>query len=334
MWHAGNDSMLLSQVSNTAIMDRSSRGRQKFTFSAKANASKEIEAWGRDYGSLADSTMRGAGQLTENVTEARMLQSKIMEMSKERYKYMNQASFGMKFFLDAQTRKTRLMPRLLHGVDISYWLSKKSVRHVPKFSSSASNARFAFLDRMETSGEKCKDFAEEENPFDIPQRPKVPDKQLPEFYRIRLKEQEEEELAKTTFSTQPVLRPQTQKSVKFCSSTAGSQSVRLPGVTQSARSTPSVRSQPSSNKQDDRQILRRAQSGPASQRSVDDRRYRNLQQSLSGRYTSSAVDASAVQSIINAQDSLHVPSRLSSQKSRPKLQKTILEYLRAKGFEV
>lgn len=320
-------------------MSHSARNRKNFTFSSKANATKEIEAWGRDYGSLADSTMRGAGQLTENVTEARMLQSKIMEMSKERYKYMSQANCGMKFFLNAQKRKTRLMPQLLHGVDISYWLSKKSARHVPKFSSSPSNARFAFLERMETTGEKCKDFSEDSNPFDMPEKPKMPEKQLPEFYRIRLKEQEEEELAKATFSTQPVLRPQTQKAVKFCSSNGNGNDIRLPELNQMVRNMPISRSQTQLSHHEesdgnDRRNMRRVQSGPASQRSIKDQRYKNLQDSLSDQYKSETVNASSVQSIINAQDALHMPSRMSTRNSRPKVQKTILEYLRARGFDV
>lgn len=280
--------------------------------------------------------MRSAGQLTENVTEARMLQSKIMDMSKERFKYITQADYNMKFFLAGQKRKSKLMPELLHGVDISYWLNKKTARHVPKFtSSSASNARFAFLERMETSGQKCKDFEAEENPFAMPEQPKMPEKQVPEFYRIRLKEMEEEEMAKATFQTQPILRPSTMKQVKFCDKEK-KEDVKLPQV-KSAKSLPAKTAaadeKPSLGSGEKQS--RRVQSVPLnSTRSVEDPRYKYLEGSLSGKHIPARIDTHMVQSIITSLDSLHVPSKQTAANSRPKLQRTILEYLRARGFDV
>lgn len=312
--------------------------KKKYAFSTKNNATKEIVSWGRDYDSLAGS-MRSAGQLTDNVTEARLLQNRIMEMSRERYKYITQADFNKKSFLTSQQRKTRLMPQLLHGVDVAYWLSKKMGRHVPVFSADAAgNARFALLDRLQKQGEKCKDFdEEEENPFALPPPRPIPTQpQIPEFYRIRLKEQEEAELAKATFPTQPVLRPLTQKSVT-CNAIE-KKTLKLPEVTQPASSTPLLRQKtmPPSTPERKARLTRRAQTSKeySSMRSVEDPRYRTLESSLCNQYTQpEELESERLHSIIKGHDSLHIPSR-ASVSARPKLQKTILEYLRARGFTV
>jgi len=312
--------------------------KKKYTFSSKNNASKEIESWGRDYGSLAEGSMRSAGQLTENVTESRMLQSRIMEMSRDRYKYVTQADFSKKFFLNAQQKKTKIMPSLLHGVDVEAWLSKKTARHVPQFSSSASsNARFAFLDRFEKQGEKCKDFEAEENPFDIPSAKPIPQQpDVPEFYRIRLQEQQEAEMSKTTFPTQPVLKAQTApKAVAFCDK----KPLRLPEVPSSAKSSAPATQRSKSmgitpTPPEKKEQLRRVKSSTSIMKSVEDPRYRTLEGSLSGKFSKPEErDPTHVQSIINSHDSLFIPSKQAAN-SRPKVQKTILEYLRARGFEV
>ena len=312
--------------------------KKKYAFSSKNNASKEIESWGKDYESLAGS-MRSAGQLTENVTEARLLQSRIMEMSRDRYKYITQADFNKKFFLNAQQRKTKLMPQLLHGVDVDYWMSKKTARHVPTFSTSASgNARFAFLERLGKQGEKCKDFEEEEdNPFAMPSKPTRPTEQsqIPEFYRIRLKEQEEAEAAKATFPTQPVMKTLPQKPAAC--DPADKNSVKLPDVAKSVafESLAKHNTLPPSTPDRKAHLRRRAQTTPAVMRVTDDPRYQTLENSLCNKYTKleDLDPEKRLQTIIHAHDSLHLPSR-QSLNARPKLQKTILEYLRSRGFDV
>lgn len=54
----------------------------------KTDAMKEIEAWVKkdDDPLISHEAIRVAGQLTENVTEDRMLRAKLWELSKERYK--------------------------------------------------------------------------------------------------------------------------------------------------------------------------------------------------------------------------------------------------------
>jgi len=307
--------------------------RRPYVFSAKSNASKEIESWARGFSTLGDATMRGAGQLADNVTEARMLRTKVMDMSKERYKYKTQADYGKRFFLDAQKRKTKLMPELLKGVDCDYWLSSKSGRHVPTFSGTT-NARLAFLDRLESTGEKCKDFLNDaiQEPVCGMRRP--PEKtNLPEFYRIRLKEEEEEKTKQTVFPTQPILRPVTTKAVSFCVNDDAD--IKLPKVAvKSAKSLPPGHRQPDAPILTPAEIkeakLKRAKSGCVHTRSVNDPRYQVLENSLSQAH--SMANVSVIQNIIDTQDSLHTPSKLPGRSSRPKVRKEILEYLRARGI--
>ena len=55
----------------------------------RTNAMKEIEAWVKkddDRGGSSHEASRMSGQLTDNVTEERMLRAKLWELSKERYK--------------------------------------------------------------------------------------------------------------------------------------------------------------------------------------------------------------------------------------------------------
>ena len=91
-------------------------------FTAKTNAMKEIEAWAKegDLGNpaLSHTTARASGQLNDNVTEARMLQSKILDLSKERYKFLSQNSYEKKSFLDKQKRKAPVLRFLLQEVNI------------------------------------------------------------------------------------------------------------------------------------------------------------------------------------------------------------------------
>ena len=99
-------------------------------FSSKTNSLKEIDAWanGGDYRSppLSHSTARVTGQLTDNVTEERMLQAKIRELSKERYKFIAQKDYDKKLFLEKQQCVfSKINVKLLSG---NYFLNSFSFR--------------------------------------------------------------------------------------------------------------------------------------------------------------------------------------------------------------
>ncbi|XP_005094188.1 uncharacterized protein LOC101864130 isoform X2 [Aplysia californica] len=76
----------------------------------RTNAMKEIEAWVRKDNETfpVPETSRMSGQLTDNVTEERMLKAKLWELSKERYKFLSQNTYEKKVFQDRQQRKSGL----------------------------------------------------------------------------------------------------------------------------------------------------------------------------------------------------------------------------------
>ncbi|XP_019644630.1 PREDICTED: uncharacterized protein LOC109485456 isoform X2 [Branchiostoma belcheri] len=95
----------------------SSDGRTNWALrSRKSDANKEIEEWISDV-KREKSTVRTAAQPAENYTEQRMLESKLYDLSKERYKFLSQANYQRKAFLDKQQRKTSVMKDLMRKVD-------------------------------------------------------------------------------------------------------------------------------------------------------------------------------------------------------------------------
>ena len=97
------------------------RGRAESTpqqsrwMNSKTNALKEMEAWARG-GRQGPDIARVAGTIQDNITEERLLQAKLWELSKERYKFISQTEYDKKVFLDRQQKKTSLMKDLLRGV--------------------------------------------------------------------------------------------------------------------------------------------------------------------------------------------------------------------------
>lgn len=86
----------------------------------RSNATKTIEEWAREGRSSAQpevSIGRKSGtQLSDNVTEERMLQARLMELSKERYKFIHQIQYEKKMFLDRQQRKSAALREKLKNV--------------------------------------------------------------------------------------------------------------------------------------------------------------------------------------------------------------------------
>ncbi|KAL8574906.1 hypothetical protein ACOMHN_063600 [Nucella lapillus] len=75
----------------------------------QSDAMKEMQAWARraeEPGACCPVT-RMSGQLTDNVTEERLLRAKLWELSKERYKFLLQNSYEKKLFADRMYRKTQ-----------------------------------------------------------------------------------------------------------------------------------------------------------------------------------------------------------------------------------
>ncbi|KAK2142279.1 hypothetical protein LSH36_977g00023 [Paralvinella palmiformis] len=74
----------------------------------KTGAIKQIEAWAKSGREQKVECGRNVGKLNDNVTEERMLQARIWDLSRERYKFLSQADYEKRTFLDRQLRKTAI----------------------------------------------------------------------------------------------------------------------------------------------------------------------------------------------------------------------------------
>ncbi|XP_035695669.1 uncharacterized protein LOC118429295 isoform X1 [Branchiostoma floridae] len=116
-WEGCDDDIILEVPRTQSAM--SSDGRTNWALrSRKSDANKEIEEWISDV-KREKSTVRTSAQPAENYTEQRMLESKLYDLSKERYKFLSQANYQRKAFLDRQHRKTSVMKDLMRKVDSS-----------------------------------------------------------------------------------------------------------------------------------------------------------------------------------------------------------------------
>ncbi len=81
------------------------------TITARNNSMKEMIAWaneGNEGITLDNTCARSSGQLMDNVTEQRMLNAKIWDLSKERQKFKSQNAYERKMFLEKQARKSQV----------------------------------------------------------------------------------------------------------------------------------------------------------------------------------------------------------------------------------
>ena len=88
------------------------------TASLKSSNMKEIESWAKEgqEGVTLDCS-RHSGQLMDNVTEQRMLNSKLWDLSKERHRFIYQNTFDQKIFLERQSKKSAVLKEMLDGVN-------------------------------------------------------------------------------------------------------------------------------------------------------------------------------------------------------------------------
>lgn len=73
--------------------------------SKRSHALKDIEDWVLSGTDMTREITRHAGQLAENVTEERLLRTKLMELGKERYKALAKHHYEKQAFADKQKRK-------------------------------------------------------------------------------------------------------------------------------------------------------------------------------------------------------------------------------------
>ena len=99
----------------------------RMRISSRDDINRDIREWAKptrrssEDGTVqdADQTTVIGGQLKDNITEQRMLENRLYDLSRERYKFMVQVAWQRKAFLDKQKRKTGMMKDLLKGVDMT-----------------------------------------------------------------------------------------------------------------------------------------------------------------------------------------------------------------------
>lgn len=95
-------------------------------FVPKDSASRQIQAWARggDYENDSRDLGRHAGQLSDNITEQRVLQTRLLDLGRERYKAMTEREYQKNRFIDRQQQKTRVMRDLLRNINLEQYRHK------------------------------------------------------------------------------------------------------------------------------------------------------------------------------------------------------------------
>ena len=140
----------------------------------RSNAVKEIEEWAKQGRANTHSDVaigRNSGtQLSDNVTEERMLQARLMELSKERYKFIHQMSYEKKMFLDRQQRKSAALKDKLKNVSLDNSRYKSAKDASRRVSTSVGTKRRRSRHRIQQRGRGGGYDDEVERPHTVPPR--------------------------------------------------------------------------------------------------------------------------------------------------------------------
>ena len=80
------------------------------------SAKKEIESWAKEgQKSVTLDCCRQSGLLMDNVTQQRLLNTKLWDLSKERHRFLSENAFDKKMFLKKQARKSTVFKGMLEG---------------------------------------------------------------------------------------------------------------------------------------------------------------------------------------------------------------------------
>lgn len=95
-------------------------------FVPKDSASRQIQAWARggDYEGDSRDLGRHSGQLSDNITEQRVLQTRLLDLGRERYKAITEREYQKNRFIDRQQQKTRVMRDLLRNINLEQYRHK------------------------------------------------------------------------------------------------------------------------------------------------------------------------------------------------------------------
>ncbi|XP_067672429.1 uncharacterized protein [Haliotis asinina] len=309
------------------------RIKSKF-MSNKSNAMKEMEAWvKKDADPLGANheASRMSGQLVDNVTEERMLKSKLWDLSKERYKFLSQNAYEKKVFVDRMQRKSSVFKRILSQSDTASSrrssiensdssVSSYRVRGTGKFL----NARQAFLERMDPKNgrDRPKELRNSDQSVKGKSVTFIPDLVT--------------EMASKPPGTYKL--SETQGSKSWSNGSQASDAPRLPNVVVSAAgvSAASVTMLGAIGRESTEGGVKTwAKKGPsrkygASMDSLtNDKRYSSLEHALTPiKDYQTSYD---VKEIVKSMDCLHIPPRRPKE-SRPKIGMKALDFMKERGF--
>ena len=106
--------------SPSAMLSATGSAHEKTKFKrGRSDAAREIERWARigvdcDYPKTG--SVRTTGQLSSNVTEQRLLETKVLELSRARYRFKSQNQYDRYMFLERQRRKSSIFRDLFADV--------------------------------------------------------------------------------------------------------------------------------------------------------------------------------------------------------------------------
>lgn len=308
--------------------------KSKF-ISNRTNATKEIEAWVRgEDGYYQRDAVRMSGQLTDNVTEERMLRAKLWELSRERYKFLSQNAYERKVFVDRIQRKSSANRR--NTLQLERIAGEKSGGRKVK----SGNARLSLLDRFDPtmSRDRPKQFKEIAGPGDTStnrakfvhfgQSPVDETEEIRQpLNRPEIVALSEQNVAKRSFSASHCRTlPSLSDHVSQKSEAAPDTMPRLEGAVHPMGSVRPVRSS------------KRAKSGSFSSSSSTfngvrlcaDPRITKLEGSLAPVYTTD--NCPDVSSVVKEIGSLHLRPKINKETTKPKTSVKILDHMRAKGL--
>ena len=106
--------------SPSAMLSATARAHEKTKFKrGRSDAAREIERWARigvDLDYPKTGSVRTTGQLSSNVTEQRLLETKVLELSRARYRFKSQNQYDRSMFLERQRRKSSIFRDLFADV--------------------------------------------------------------------------------------------------------------------------------------------------------------------------------------------------------------------------
>ena len=314
---------------------------------------KEIESWARQGQSASLDLSRHSGQLAENVTEERMLYGKLMELSKERYKFLSQNQYERKSFLDRQRQKSAALRNVLLDVGVdgqrTPWATSSASRENASTSQSDRRKSMSVMSRNNTLTTISESQLRTESKSAQPPSTSNPEQEdrLDYFFKTPASRSK----SVTGYRKDKLFPTETASLDGTNSVFSAPENHKLPDLTQGAesRKTPGVRfanqdtvhkgsvaTEPGGRASSARSAKSHVSTSTDGRRRgppTNDRRYLRLASALCENYDLSK-ERVDVNDVIRALDSLHVPPKRLYTVYKPKTSIFLQRFLRERGIAI